>query len=38
MLSSNQIAGFYDYQYLWKECIYIFDFWNGEIHQEKVAS
>ena len=37
MLSSNQITGVFDYQYLRKECINFFDFLHGYIRQEKVA-
>ena len=38
ILSSNQIAGFFDHQYHWKELINILDFLYGGIHQGKVAS
>ena len=37
MLSSNQIAVFFDDQYLWKKYISIFDFLCRNIHKEKVA-
>ena len=37
-LFSNQIEGFCDHQYLWKECIDIFDVLHGVIQQGKVAS
>ena len=37
MLSSNQISGFFDHQHHWKQCINIFAFLHGHIHQEKVA-
>ena len=36
-LLSNQIARFFDQQYLCKESIHILDFLNGDIHQGKVA-
>lgn len=32
MLSFSQVACFFDHQYLWKECIVIFDFLHGDIH------
>ena len=32
MLSSNQITGFFDHQYLWKEYMNIVDFFHGDIH------
>ena len=35
---SNQIAGFFDHQYLGKEFISIFEFFRGDTHSEKVAS
>ena len=35
---SHQIARLFDYQYLWKQFIYIIDFLHGDIHQKKVAS
>ena len=38
MLSSIQIAGLFDHQYLWKECIAIFTFLQGDIQQRKAAS
>ena len=38
MLLSNQVAGYFYYQYVWKECIIIFDFLHGVIHQGKVTS
>ena len=37
VLSFNQIAGFFDHQYLWKECANVFDFLHGDIHQRKVT-
>ena len=37
MLSSNQITGVFDYQYLRIECINFFDFLHGYIRQGKVA-
>ena len=36
-LLSDQIARFFDQQYLCKESIHILDFLNGDIHQGKVA-
>ena len=36
-LLSNQIAGFFDQQYHWKEPIDISDFLHGHYHQGKVA-
>lgn len=36
ILSSSQIAGFFDYQYLWNQCISIFDFFHGDIRQGDV--
>ena len=38
MLLFNQIAGFFDHQYIWKECIDILDFLHEGIHEGKVAS
>ena len=38
MLMSNQIKGFFDYQYLWKESIIVLDFWRIDSYQKKVAS
>ena len=38
MFLSNQITGFFDHQYLWLECINIFDFLHGYSHQVKVVS
>ena len=38
MLSPNQIPGFFDHQYPWKECMNIFNFLQGYIHQGKVVS
>ena len=38
MLSSNQIARFFDHQYLWKESISILEFLYECSHQGKVAS
>ena len=38
VLLSNQIPGFFDHQYLWKESIGILDFLHGDNHQRKVAS
>ena len=35
MVSSNEIARFFDYQYLWKESIDIFEFLYGD---RKVAA
>ena len=35
---SNQIAGFFDQQYHWKEPIDIFNFLHGDNHQGKVRS
>ena len=37
-LLSNQIAGVFDHQYLWKESIAILVFLHGVIHQGKAAS
>ena len=37
-LFSNQIAGFFHYQYHWKDCFIIFDFLHLDIHHRKVAS
>ena len=37
MLSSNQIAVFFDHQYLWKQYINIFDFLRRDIHKEQIA-
>ena len=37
MLSSNQIAGFFDHQYIWKKCLIFLDFLYGDIHVGKVA-
>ena len=37
MLSSNQIAGFFDHDYLWKECMDIFYFLQGNVHQGKIT-
>ena len=34
-LSSNQIAGFFDHQYLWKKFNNLLDFLNGDSHQAK---
>ena len=38
MVWTNQIAEFFDYQYLWKESNFILDFLQGVNHQWKVAS
>ena len=38
MLSSNQIAGFFDSQYLWKDDMDIVDFFHEDIHTVEVAS
>ena len=38
MLSTSQIAGFFDQRYLWKESINIIDFLHGENHQWNAAS
>ena len=38
MLSTNQIVGFFDHQYVWKKSIDILDFLRGGNHQEKLAS
>ena len=38
MLSINQIAVFFDHQYLWKESINLLDYLHGINHQRKVAS
>ena len=38
MFSTNQIVGFFDHPYLWKECINIFEFLRVDIHQGKVSS
>ena len=35
---SNQIAGFLEQQYLWKDSIYTLDFLHGDLHQEIVSS
>ena len=35
---SNQIAGFLEKQYLWKDSIYTLDFLHGDLHQEIVSS
>ena len=37
-LLSNQTAGLFDYQYLWKESTDIFDFLHGDNDQGKVGS
>ena len=37
MLLSNQMVGFFDCQYLWKECITFLDYLLGNIHQGNVA-
>ena len=37
MLSSSQIAVFFDHQYLWKQYINIFDFLRRNIHKEQIA-
>ena len=37
-LSSNQITGFFDLQYLWKQSIDILDFLHGDNCQGKVTS
>ena len=37
-LFSNQIAGFFDYQYLWKKFSYLLDLLHGDSHQAKLAS
>lgn len=36
-LSSSQIAGFFDYQYLCKESVDTSDFWDGTSYQVKVV-
>ena len=36
--STNQIAGFFDHQYLWKQSNDILDFLHGGNHQGKVTS
>ena len=38
MLSTNQIVGFFDHQYLWIESIGTFDFLHGVNHQGKARS
>ena len=38
MLLSNQIARFFDHQYLWKESSDILDFVTGDIHYRKVVT
>ena len=38
MLLTNQMAVFFDHQYLWKESISRLDFLHGDNHQRKVAS
>ena len=38
MLSANQIAVFFDHQYLWKESIDLLVFLHGDNHQRKIAS
>ena len=35
---SNQIAGFLEQQYLWKDSIYTLDFLHGDLHREIVSS
>ena len=37
VLSSNQIAGFYDHQFVWKESNFLV-FLQGDNHQGKIAS
>ena len=37
-LSSNQIKGFPDHQYLWKKSTILIGFFHGDSHQAKVAS
>ena len=36
MISANQIAVFFDRQYLWKELMDLLDFWHGDNHKRKV--
>ena len=38
MISTSQIAVFFDHQYLWKESIDLLNFVHGHSHQVKVAS
>ena len=38
MLSANQVAVFFDHQYLWKESIDPTDFLHGNNHQRKISS
>ena len=35
MLSSNQIAGFFDHQYLRKQCTHILDFLRGDFTKKR---
>ena len=37
MLSSNQIAVFFDHQYLWKKYVNSFDFLRRDIPKEQIA-
>ena len=37
-LFSNQIVGFFDYQYLWKKFSYLLDLLHGDSHPAKLAS
>ena len=38
VLSTNQIAAFFDHQCLWKKSVDIFDLLHGDNHQKKVRS
>ena len=38
VLLSNQIAGFFDYQLLWRETISVIDLLRRDICQRKIAS
>ena len=38
MLSTNQVAVFFDHQNIWKESIDTFDFWHRYNHQGKIGS
>ena len=38
VLLSNQIAGFFDHQYLWKETINALDFLHINSYQRKIVS
>ena len=37
MLSANQIVGFFDHQYFWKESVDILDLVHGDNHHGMVA-